>query len=232
MRLHDGPGLLFNREQLLERRDVFGWPRLAAVRLHGLGGVYWHLRRGLVTTPVARASVMSSRRAGERWIRVVSALVLAACLTVVGVTVGAVRRSVVSPDGRTGYHVGDQVDVPTEWFRGAGSTLLVFLRSDCPASQALVKLLPEMRRDVPAGIDVVAVVSARAAEKEIAFAEAAGFGRQQIRTVDFQSLHLKLVPTLLLTGRDGVVKMERLGTSQRQGEIDLPSELSRLVAAQ
>lgn len=164
---------------------------------------------------------MRTERTGEQWVRGASLLVVAACLVAVCATAGAVRRAVLNEDGRTGYWVGDRVDLPLEWFRGSGATLLVFLRSECPASQALASLLPQMRHDVPAGVEVMAVVSGRSGDTDVAFAEAAGFERQQIRTVDFESLHLRVVPTLLLIDRNGVVKMERIGAPPQAGQPGL-----------
>jgi hypothetical protein len=166
----------------------------------------------------------------ERWVRRASVVVLVACMAGVSVTLGLVRQSVLSPDGRTGYHVGERTDVPAEWL-GSGGTLFVFLRSDCAASQANAGLLAGIQSDIPSNIRVVAVVPARSGDGELEFAERAGFDRGRIRTADFESLRLRVVPTLLLLDREGIVQMERIGTAQTTGQAELAAELSRLAPA-
>ena len=174
---------------------------------------------------------MRMKLTGERWVRSASVCVLVACLATVTLTTGLIRRAISSQEGKTGYRVGVRVDVPPEWLRGDGCTLLVFLRSDCLASQTSAGLLPQMRREIPVGIEVVAVVSTRGGDREVAFAESAGFERAHVRTANFDLLRLQAVPALLLLDRNGVVKMERLGTSQQTGRVDLAAELSRLAPA-
>ncbi|MCC7043405.1 MAG: hypothetical protein IT183_06060 [Acidobacteria bacterium] len=144
-------------------------------------------------------------------------------------TLGLGRQSLLRADGRTGYHVGERTDVPAEWL-GTGGTLLVFLRSDCAASQANAGLLAGIQSDIPSNISVVAVVPARSGDEEIAFAARAGFDRGRIRTADFESLRLRVVPTLLLLDREGIVQLERIGTPQTTGQAELASELSRLAS--
>jgi hypothetical protein len=156
--------------------------------------------------------------------------VLTACLAVLVVTLGLVRQSVLSVDGKTGYHVGERADLPGEWL-GSGGTLFVFLRSDCAASQANAGLLAGIQSELPSDISVVAVVPTRSGDEEITFAEGAGFDRARIRTADFESLRLRVVPSLVLLDRDGIVRMERIGTAQTTGRAELTSELRRLAPA-
>lgn len=165
----------------------------------------------------------------DRRIRQASLLLAGVCLLVVGLTATALRLAVSDPDGRTGYVVGDRVDLPADWFEGTDDTLLVFLRSDCAASQAFAVLLPELRSRIPDRVQVLAVVSDASPAREASFAESAGFERTAVRMADFESLQLRVVPTLVLVDRHGQVKAERLGTSLGAGRVDLLAELSGLV---
>lgn len=166
----------------------------------------------------------------DRRIRQASLLLAGMCLLVVGLTATALGLAVSNRDGRTGYVVGDHVDLPPDWFGGTDSTLLVFLRSDCAASQALAVMLPELRAQIPDGVQMLAVVSDASPAREASFAESAGFERTAVRMADFESLQLRVVPTLVLVDRHGQVKAERLGTLRGAERVDILAELSELVA--
>jgi hypothetical protein len=152
---------------------------------------------------------MRNPSATERRARGVSLVLLAACLLTLASTAVGVRIALLDHDGRTGYHVGERVDLPADWFRGDSLTLLVFVRSDCSASRLAVDRLVDARRTLPQGIRLVAVVGDRT--DELNFALAAGFERSSIRTADFAALRLRRVPSLLLVDSEGVVQIERLG---------------------
>ena len=161
--------------------------------------------------------------------RRVSMALLCGCALLVGLTLVGVGRASADRTGVTGYLQGEPVDLPSEWFSGTGrgDTLFVFLRSDCAASQAFVAALSELRSALPVGVALRAVVSDEVPDREIAFAETAGFGRASILTVDFSSLRLRVVPSLVLVGSTGVVKMERLGAGD--GRVDALATLPRVA---
>ena len=161
----------------------------------------------------------------DRWIARASVAVVLGSVLVVAVTLASLGRAVERQGGLTGYRVGDVVDLPLGWFRTSGQTLVVFLRSDCPASQSLAAAMPDLLRRLPVGVAVLAVVSDTLPERELAFAQAAGFEPQSIRTAPFHRLKLRRVPTLALIDRDGRVTMARL-----PDETEVLAETSSLAA--
>jgi hypothetical protein len=166
----------------------------------------------------------------DSWIRRGSLAILGSCVLVVALTLAGIARAADDESGATGYRVNELVDVPADWFRGRQNTLLVFLRSDCAASQAVAARLRAVRADLPINVQMVAVVS-DASEREIAFAESAGFQRSETRTVDFHTLRLRVVPAVVLVDVVGSVKGESLATPRGVGEDETVAfrELSSLA---
>jgi hypothetical protein len=130
----------------------------------------------------------------------------------VALTALLVSRSSAGPDGATGYRIGDPIDFLGVTEGSRRETLYVFLSSDCGASQSIVAGLKAALADLEHRVGVVAVVG-RAAPSELLFAESAGFGAERVRVVDFRTLQLRVVPSLVLVGSDGRVKMERVATT-------------------
>lgn len=149
---------------------------------------------------------------GDVLVRRVSFVLLGACLLVLAVTLAGIGRASSDRNGLTGYRTGEVVDVARDGNGGADRpSLLVFLRSDCAASQMLVASLSELKAALPGGVEMLAVVSREGADREVAFAEAAGFARAAVVTADFRALRLRVVPSLVLVDGAGVVRFERLG---------------------
>jgi hypothetical protein len=156
--------------------------------------------------------------ATDALVRRTSLTVLCLCVFLVGLTLAGVGLASVDRTGFTGYRQGEVVDLPSDSFVGRGDTLLVFLRSDCAASQALVASLSDVRASLPAGVRLRAVVSNDVAHSESTFAAAAGFERSSIVSVDFRALRLRVVPSLVLVNHSGVVKLERVGAGAGRHE--------------
>jgi hypothetical protein len=176
--------------------------------------------------------VVKARRSGtvDRWIARASVAVVCGSALVVAVTLVSLAR-VQRQGDVTGYRVGELVDLPSDWFRAGGQTLVVFLRGDCPASQALAAALPGLRRRLPAGVEVLAVVSDTfLPERELAFAQAAGLEPRSIRMAPLHRLKLRLVPAMVLVDRHGRVTMARLGTGRDADETGVLAEVSSLVS--
>lgn len=151
---------------------------------------------------------MTDRRA-----RLMSCCVLVACALVIAVTATALGWRLQGNVAVSGYDVGGQIDVPSDWLAEDRPTLLVFLRSDCAASRQFLAELAG-RSDL-GGFNtttrLVLPVTETKAESDIQLAGAAGFEMPAIRTVDFSALRLKVVPSLVLVGRDGRVVQESGG---------------------
>lgn len=159
-----------------------------------------------------------------------SMVVLLGCAFLVGLTLAGIGLASADRTGVTGYFDGELVDLPSESFKGRARTLLVFLRSDCVASQALAASMSELRAVLPpGGVEYRAVVSDGLPDREVAFAESAGFQRASILSVDFRKLRLSTVPALVLVDGDGVVQFERLGAGP--GWTDALALLPRLAYA-
>jgi hypothetical protein len=151
----------------------------------------------------------------DRRVRLVSCGVLVACVSLIAVTATALAWKSQGNGVVSGYEVGGQIDVPSDWLAEDRPTLLVFLRSGCAASRRFLAELAS-RSDL-GGFNtptrLVLPVTETLAESDIELAGAAGFETPAIRTVDFSALRLKVVPSLVLVGRDGRVMQESGGTA-------------------
>jgi hypothetical protein len=145
-------------------------------------------------------------------------------------TAAGVQRAVNQAANSTGYGAGEVVDLPGDWFKDNDWTLVLFLRSDCAASQALVSRLPHLRQVLPDDVRLLAIVSDTAPETETRFAEAAGFEPSSVRAATFQMLKLRVVPSMLLIDRNGRVETQSVATSAGLEQSGFLAVLPRIVA--
>ncbi|ODS57014.1 MAG: hypothetical protein ABS36_05805 [Acidobacteria bacterium SCN 69-37] len=160
----------------------------------------------------------------HRWIRRLSLALCVICVLAVAGTAVALRRTASDTSGASGYRVGDRIDLPAEWFAGAASTTVVFMRSDCSASQALAERLAEGRPRIASGARVLAVVPGTSTQ-EIDFAVEAGFDRAAVRTAEFQQMKLRVVPAVVTVDAAGTVTREALALAGADGQIAIDAFL-------
>jgi hypothetical protein len=109
------------------------------------------------------------------------------------------------------YTVGDPVDVPSTIYESAPHTLLIFVRSSCPACQsyrpAFAALVGMARKS---NIQVTILVR-NGDESERQYALDLGLEEDRVKTVDFSKLRLRRVPTTLLVDSRGLIYFSQEG---------------------
>ena len=150
------------------------------------------------------------------------------CVAVVAVTIAAVFfpsiRSTVglNPVSAPGYRAGDRIDLPTGAYDDSTLTVLVFVRSNCPAcrrSQPMFKDIADRLGGTPARMRLV--IDHARAEAETEYATALGLASTALIPADFLALHLHVVPTLVLVDRSGEVLYALEGVPSDEQRDDL-----------
>jgi hypothetical protein len=154
------------------------------------------LRRAATTVTIACVSVVA-----------VSALVIA---------VPALRqRWGAEASTRPAYVVGDQIDLPARIHDASPLTLLIFSRAGCGACQtakpALTSLIAKLH-DHPA-VRALMIVREGSEPAEREYLHEIGLDDSRLVAVDFTSLRLVRVPTLVLVDRGGAVRYSLEGVT-------------------
>jgi len=120
------------------------------------------------------------------------------------------------------YEVGSLIDTPAAWHETADSTLVLFARASCGASQKaqpfLAELVGALQRDGRAA--VVASVGQESFDEDAAFARGLGVAADRVRATP-AGARVRATPTLVLVTRTGRVlrSWEGVGPAQSQQEI-------------
>lgn len=154
----------------------------------------------------------------EKVIGRIATIVTLACVAVVAVTAIALAKPGVRSwlglqTGRQpAYKVGDRIDVPSTLYRQTPYTLLLFIRSNCGACQSAKPGMAELvARLKNMSVPTVVIASGTHADDESAYARDLGLGASQLVALDLSTLHLQVVPTLVLVNEKGEVKYAKEG---------------------
>jgi hypothetical protein len=156
---------------------------------------------------------------------------LACVLGVAGTTAlvlfPSLRQSIGWQTDSIDYAVGDRIDLAPELFESSNRTVVLFLRSTCPACQDNSAMLERLVAESSAAVDtrVVMVTGQGARDSEVRFAEELGLDARQVVPLDLRRLRLRHVPSAVVVDRDGTVLFSRSGPISEQ---DLES-VKRLV---
>ena len=157
------------------------------------------------------------------------ACVAAVALTLAALAFPALRaRLGLNPATPPGYKVGDRIDLPSDLYNASSLTLFVFVRGNCPScerSRPMFKDIADQVRGTSARM--VIVVSRVRAEHDSEYASAVGLPPSAVAAVDFDTIQLRAVPTMVLVNRSGAVRYALQG-APTDGQRD---ELLQLVRA-
>lgn len=155
----------------------------------------------------------------DRLLRRVVLGVGVACVTVVGAT--ALVMAVPSfrlqfadlPIEKSGYAVGDTVDVSPDLYANSPSTLLFFALNHCGACQNSRPVLTDVVSAVRgAQVPVAMVTGLGQPQSQDDFARGVGLTASSVHRADLPRLHLRGVPTVLVVNQRGVVLFTHEGT--------------------
>jgi len=127
----------------------------------------------------------------------------------------------------SGYVVGTTIDLPAELVSGADRTILVFARSSCAACRRSTPALQSLVAAASASpaTQVLLVTSAREdRDADRALAAEIGLTGAQVHRAPFDRLRLKVVPSIIVVDRAGVVLDAHVGAPD-------PEATARLLRA-
>ncbi len=135
------------------------------------------------------------------------------CVAVIVGTLGvlampAARAMLGSGPARTAsYAVGTRIDVAPAVYESSEQTLIVFARYDCPAGQAAKRTLADLVSGAAKrpNLSVRLVTKAEFWPEELGFAREIGIPERDVVSADLRHLQLRVVPSLVLVDRKGVV---------------------------
>ena len=162
-------------------------------------------------------------------------VVISTCVAIVAGSVFALavpgwRRALglMASDGAV-YGVGDRIDVPVDLYESAPVTLLLFTRSSCGTCQrampALATLATALRDRGTVRLTMVVAEGTQADERN--YLHDIGLTDRHLAAVDFRTLRLQRVPTMVLVDRTGRVLYSLEGEPTAADQ----TELLRLAAA-
>jgi hypothetical protein len=105
------------------------------------------------------------------------------------------------------YDRGDRIDLPPELYAASDFTALLFVRSDCVVCQETKTLYAEVVRELKTvpGAGILAVIGAPRRDDDTSYAEELGLDATESASVEFTSLRLRRVPTLVIVDRAGSI---------------------------
>ena len=150
------------------------------------------------------------------------------CLVMVGLTVGALAtpagraRMGLAPAPAPSYAVGARIDVPASVYDASPYTVVLFARSDCGVCQQskpwLAALTTALQRQ--STVRVVMIASGEHLSDEVQYAADLGIGRDRVVPLAPRALKARLVPSLVLVDRQGVVRYSQEGVPRAdQGTV-------------
>lgn len=157
-----------------------------------------------------------------------------ASLVLVTVTVVAVLR----PDLRDALQLGPKpayiaharIDVPASVYESAPFTLVVFARNTCAvcrsAAPFLARAVTEAARS---GVAVRLLSGAAAQEDELVYARLLGLDDSALLPVDFKTIRVRRVPTVVLVDRTGEIHYAREGAMPAADQADFLRRLASLT---
>lgn len=164
----------------------------------------------------------------DLWARRAATTVSIACVTVVAVS--ALVMAVPALRQRWGYTfavpvyaVGDRIDLPATIYGASPLTLLIFSRAGCGACQtaksALTSLIARLQEQASVGTVMLVRDGSESAERE--YLREIGLDDSRLVTVNFASLRVARVPTLVLVDRRGEVRytLEGVPTAGEQDAL-------------
>ena len=162
-------------------------------------------------------------------LRRVATVVTLACAALVALTVLLLFRPTLRATfgfetaAGPAYRVGDRVDVPPDLYDSSAATVLIFARSTCGACQRATTELAAVvaRLRTIASVRITLVAAANRADDELAFARAIGLNGDERTTIAVTGLRLRVVPTVLVVDRAGVIRYSSEGglTPKQQDDI-------------
>lgn len=133
---------------------------------------------------------------------------LVACTLVVAAFPGLRARLGLVVIETPSYAVGDQIDVPASMYDVRPLTVLLFARSTCGTCESAAPTFSAMLAPVHLNQQgAIRLISTGANQvDELAYARRIGLDDADMQTLDVKGLRLRLVPTLLVVDRRGVVR--------------------------
>jgi hypothetical protein len=120
------------------------------------------------------------------------------------------------------YAIGDHVDVPSALYQHAPLTLLLFVRSNCPACQTAkgpaTRTAAELRRR---GIPTLVIAGGQQPEGESEYVRSLALDASQLVTLDLTKLRVQVVPTFVLVNNSGEVRYTKQGVPSALDEAAL-----------
>jgi hypothetical protein len=103
------------------------------------------------------------------------------------------------------YDEGDRIDVPSPLYARSDVTALLFVRSNCAVCQDTKPLYAEVIRELRTlpGAAILAVIRRPVQGEDTAYAAELGLDATEYAAIDFTSLRLRRVPTLVIVDRTG-----------------------------
>jgi len=147
------------------------------------------------------------------------------CLTLVVVTAAALAKPELrawlglESNRAPSYGIGTHVDVPSALYQHTPLTLLLFVRSDCPACQAAkdpaARVAARLRRGA---IPTWVIAGGQQPEGESEYVRALALDANQLVTLDLMKLRVRVVPTFVLVNSRGEVKYTKEGAPSATDE--------------
>jgi hypothetical protein len=149
--------------------------------------------------------------AGRAATYVIAASVIVFCATLALVLSPRLRAIAGIQPAVGGYAVGDYVDVPFDRATVPRGGAAVFVRASCPACEQAAPNLQQFIRTASDPRSVFVVIGSAAREQDQQFARATGADADRILIVDFSTLRLARIPTVLVFDRTGRITFVRSG---------------------
>jgi hypothetical protein len=151
------------------------------------------------------------------------------CVTAVVGTAGwlampAIRAQMgLAPPPVQSYAVGTRIDVPPSVYEASSYTVVLFAESNCGVCQRvtpwLSRVLDQFRQRP--GMHLVMVTADGHMTDELQYAEHLGLEKGSVVPLDLRSLHVRLVPTLVVVDRRGMVRYSQEGAPSSEPEATL-----------
>lgn len=129
------------------------------------------------------------------------------------------------------YTVGDRIDVPVDLYDSSPATVLIFARSTCGACQRaklqFAAVVARLRAVAPVTLGLV-TTGARTSD-EWAYAQAIGLRETELKTISLEHLRLRVVPTIVVVDRAGVIRYAFEGAPSTAQQDDLLRTAAELV---
>jgi hypothetical protein len=147
------------------------------------------------------------------------------CLAVVAVTAAALAKPELrawlgwEPKRAPSYAIGGHVDVPPALYQHSPLTLLLFVRSNCPACQTAkdpaARVAAELRRRT---IPTLVIAAGQQPAGEAEYVRSLALDASQLITLDLMKHRVQVVPTFVLVDSRGEVKYTKEGAPSAADE--------------